>query len=215
MRTAKDWIKKLNLQPHPEGGYYKEVYRSDEEMVAELLPGDRSGVRSVSTAIYFLLEGNDFSAFHRIKSDEIWHFYAGQSLTIYAIDERGLLIEYPLSQETPMQIIPKNNWFGAKLKDKNSFALVGCTVAPGFDFGDFEMGKKEKLLSEFPNYKELIQHLYEIILFYPNATSNNIIVAKPNMAPIVEISVSCPRCDSGISSSTTTKIMAPAAKDKA
>jgi len=159
MKTAQDWIKKLNLLPHPEGGYYKEVYRSEEEIVAELLPGDRSGVRSVSTAIYFLLEGNDFSAFHRIKSDEIWHFYAGNQLIIYAIDEKGLLTEHPLNLEIPMQIIPKNNWFAAELADKNSYALVGCTVAPGFDFDDFEMGDGGLLQLQFPQHTELIQQL--------------------------------------------------------
>lgn len=159
MKTAQDWIKELNLLPHPEGGYYKEVYRSEEEIVAELLPGDRSGIRSVSTAIYFLLEGKDFSAFHRIKSDEIWHFYAGSSLMIYAIDEEGLLTEYPLSSEIPIQIIPKNNWFSAELKNKESFALVGCTVAPGFDFDDFEMGDRGQLQEEFPKHSELIQQL--------------------------------------------------------
>ncbi len=159
MKTANDWIKKLNLLPHPEGGYYKEVYRSEEEVIGEFLPGDRSGVRSVSTAIYFLLEGTDFSAFHRIKSDEIWHFYAGGSLLIYAIDEKGLLTEYHLNSEIPMQIIPKNNWFAAELMDKNTFALVGCTVAPGFDFEDFEMGKQKNLIEKFPQHTALIKQL--------------------------------------------------------
>lgn len=159
MKTAQDWIQKLNLLPHPEGGYYKEIYRSDEEVGAEVLPGNRSGIRSMSTAIYFLLKGNDFSAFHRIKSDEIWHFYAGASLIIYAIDEEGMLTEYPLHNEIPMQIIPKNNWFAAELKDKNSFALVGCTVSPGFDFDDFEMGDRGLLQKEFSQYSEIIQRL--------------------------------------------------------
>lgn len=159
MKTAQDWIQEMNLLPHPEGGYYKEVYRSEEELIGELLPGDRSGIRSLSTAIYFLLEGNDFSAFHRIKSDEIWHFYAGASLIIYAIDKKGELLEYPLDAKTPMQIIPKNNWFAAELTNKNTFALVGCTVAPGFDFEDFEMGKRELLLNKFPEIDGLIQRL--------------------------------------------------------
>jgi len=159
MKTAQNWIQQLELSPHPEGGYYKEVYRSEEELVGELLPGDRSGIRSVSTAIYFLLEGNDFSAFHRIKSDEIWHFYAGDSLIIYAIDENGLLTEYPLNSDVPMQIIPRNNWFAAELKDKESYALVGCTVAPGFDFEDFEMGSQEDLIKEFPKHSDLIKQL--------------------------------------------------------
>lgn len=159
MKTAQDWIHELNLQAHPEGGYYKEVYRSEEEVVGELLPGNRSGIRAISTAIYFLLEGNDFSAFHRIKSDEIWHFYAGASLIIYAIDKKGALMEYPLDAETPMQIIPKNNWFAAELKNKKSYALVCCTVAPGFDFEDFEMGLQEDLIRGYPQHYDLIKKL--------------------------------------------------------
>ena len=159
MKTAQDWIKKLDLQPHPEGGYYKEVYRSDEEIVAELLPGNRSGVRSVSTAIYYLLEGGDFSAFHRIKSDEIWHFYDGATLIIYVIDNGGELKEYPLNKDNPMQIISKNQWFAAGIKDKNSYALVGCTVAPGFDFEDFEIAERGELITEYPQHSEIIQQL--------------------------------------------------------
>lgn len=102
MKNAQDRIKELKLQPHPEGGYYKEVYRSEEEIVDELLPGDSLGVRSISTAIYFLLEGNDFSVFHRIKSDEVWHFYDGESLVIYDIDEKGELKKYFLDRDNPM-----------------------------------------------------------------------------------------------------------------
>jgi predicted cupin superfamily sugar epimerase len=158
-KTAQYWIKRLELQPHPEGGYYKEVYRSEESVDGKLLPGNRDGVRSVSTAIYFLLEGNDFSAFHRIKSDEIWHFYDGAPLMIYAIDKEGKLNEYPLGVDSPMQIIPKEEWFAAELIDKSSYALVGCTVAPGFDFADFEMGNKEVLINTNPQFQEIINRL--------------------------------------------------------
>ncbi len=159
MCNAKEWIQKLELLPHPEGGYYKEIYRSSENIDGKLLPGNREGVRSISTAIYFLLEGNNFSAFHRIKSDEIWHFYDGSELIIYSINESGQLKEYPLSKETPMQIIPQNEWFAAELKDKTSFALVGCTVAPGFDFADFEMANAEILIQKFPQYQNIINRL--------------------------------------------------------
>ena len=158
-KTAKYWIEKLNLQPHPEGGYYKEVYRSEESVDGKLLPGNREGVRSVSTAIYFLLEGNNFSAFHRIKSDEIWHFYDGSPLMIYAINRKGKLNEYPLGIDSPMQIIPKEEWFAAELMDKSSYVLVGCTVAPGFEFADFEMGEKSELLKLFPECEEVLMRL--------------------------------------------------------
>ena len=159
MKTANYWIERLELLPHPEGGYYKEVYRSTEEVVAELLPLQRTGIRSINTAIYYLLEKENFSAFHRIKSDEIWHFYDGESIVIYVIDKKGKLEELLLDKNNPMQIVPKNTWFAAELKDKNSFALVGCTVAPGFDFEDFEMGERTRLLSEYPDHKILIERL--------------------------------------------------------
>ncbi len=159
MKTAKYWIEKLELLPHPESGYYKEVYRSTEEVVAELLPLQRTGIRSINTAIYYLLEKEIFSAFHRIKSDEIWHFYDGKSIVIYVIDKKGKLEELLLDKNNPMQIVPKNTWFAAELKDKNSFALVGCTVAPGFDFEDFEMGERSRLLSEYPDHEILIERL--------------------------------------------------------
>ncbi len=159
MKTANYWIEKLKLLPHPEGGYYKEVYRSTEEVVAELLPLQRTGIRSINTAIYYLLEKENFSAFHRIKSDEIWHFYDGKPLIIYVIDKKGKLEELFLDKDNPMQIVPKNTWFAAELKDKNSFALLGCTVAPGFDFEDFEIGERSRLLSEYPDHKILIERL--------------------------------------------------------
>ncbi len=159
MKTANYWIEKLELLPHPEGGYYKEVYRSTEEVVAELLPLQRTGVRSINTAIYYLLEKENFSAFHRIKSDEIWHFYDGEPIVIYVLDKNGKLEELLLDKDNPMQIVPKNTWFAAELKDKNSFALLGCTVAPGFDFKDFEMGEKSQLIKAYPEHKECIERL--------------------------------------------------------
>lgn len=159
MQSTQYWIKKLNLEPHPEGGHYKEVYRSEEEIDASLFSDSRKGRRSVSTAIYYLLEKNDFSAFHRIKSDELWHFYAGESVIIYVIDGKGNLETYFLNRENPLQIVPKNQWFAAEVEDESTYALLGCTVAPGFDFADFELGKREFLLSEYPNYLDLIERM--------------------------------------------------------
>ncbi|MCK5456611.1 MAG: cupin domain-containing protein, partial [Melioribacteraceae bacterium] len=138
---TKQWISKLNLKPHPEGGFYSEVYRSDEILLSTAI-GDRyAGSRTVSTSIYFLLTENQFSAFHKIKSDELWHFYDGAAIKLYLISEDGKLEIKKLGinineNEVPQITIPKNIWFAAEPIDKESFTLVGCTVAPGFDFKD-------------------------------------------------------------------------------
>ncbi len=160
-KTAKYWIEKLNLTKHPEGGYFKEIYRSDEIIKKQHLPLRFSGDRSFSTSIYYLLDKNDFSAFHKIKSDEQWHFYAGTSLSIFVISPSGdvetiVLGNDPDKGERLTAIIKKNYWFAAKPNDKNSYSLVGCTVAPGFDFNDFILGKREDLVKEFPQHSKII-----------------------------------------------------------
>ena len=161
MRYKADyWIEKLDLQRHPEGGFYKEVYRSNEVIDEESLPERFRGTRCLSTSIYFLLKGDEFSAFHRIKSDEVWHFHAGTGLTLYIIEKSGDLSVLKLGSDfeknEQFQItIPKESWFAAKVVSKKSFTLVGCTVAPGFDFSDFELGDKTELCSKYPQHKEL------------------------------------------------------------
>jgi predicted cupin superfamily sugar epimerase len=159
---AKKYIDKLRLEPHPEGGYFKEIYRSGEIILPEGLPERFRKGRAVSTSIYFLLVGNEVSNFHRIKSDEIWHFYDGCGVKIFAIDNSGLLSQYRLGKnieknELFQVVIKYNDWFAAELIDKKSFCLVGCTVSPGFDFGDFELAKRKKLTEAFPRHKELIE----------------------------------------------------------
>lgn len=161
---AKYYIEKLIMNKHPEGGYYNEIYRAGEIFEADVLPGRYSGSRVFSTSIYFLLSEKDVSTFHRLKSDELWHFYDGCAIKIYIIDEGGSLEGVTLGSnldngERLQAVIPKNSWFGAELTDKSSFALVGCTVAPGFDFADFELGKREELIELFPRHKELILKL--------------------------------------------------------
>lgn len=156
------YIKALNLKPHPEGGYFREVYRSDENIPKSFLPKRYSGKRNFSTSIYFLLEGEQTSKFHRLKSDEQWHFYDGSPVRIYIIEAVGNLksitLGNDLSKDEVFQIvIPRNNWFAAELVDKNSFCLVGCVVSPGFDFSDFEMAEREELISQFPHHKMLIE----------------------------------------------------------
>lgn len=162
--SANYWIDKLNLTKHPEGGYFKEIYRSAESVDGDALPQRFGGARSFGTSIYFLLNSNEFSALHRIASDEIWHFYAGSPLTIYAINPNGVLSHIFLgndfdSGEMFQAVVPAGSWFGANVQTPASFALVGCTVAPGFDFADFEMGNRKNLLTRFPQHKNIIEML--------------------------------------------------------
>ncbi|MCE4566872.1 cupin domain-containing protein [Maribellus sp. CM-23] len=146
------WIEKLGLARHPEGGWFKEVYRSEEQMLPDPACFQQRGERNVCTSIYYLLEGDDFSAFHRIKSDEIWHYYTGTSAIEVLWIDNGNLRQFVLGvggKDAFQAVVPKNTWFAARLADRSGFALVGCTVAPGFQFDDFEMAD-EKLLDEFP-----------------------------------------------------------------
>ena len=154
MKTSKYWIDELELLPHPEGGYFKEVYRSSEEIDSGALPSRFKGNRSFCTSIYFLLEKGQFSAFHRIKSDETWHYYDGDPLTIYVINSQGKLDLFKLGLDPknnflPQVIIPANCWFASK--SNGDFTLVGCTVSPGFDFHDFTMANRDKLINQFPD----------------------------------------------------------------
>lgn len=162
-RTANYWIKQLKLDKHPEGGWFKEIYRSEELVNADALPESFSGSRNFSTSIYYLLEGKDFSSFHRIKSDEIWHYYDGDSaIEILSIQNGTLKKHYcgnnPDKNEQLQVIIPKNTWFAARLFNSKGYALAGCTVSPGFHFDDFEMARK-KLMEDYPNLKKEIASL--------------------------------------------------------
>ena len=154
-------IDQYGLLPHPEGGYYKETYRSTEGIQPNGLPSRFNGPRNFSTAIFFLLLKESFSAFHRIASDECWHFYEGDSLAVHVIHTTG---EYELIRLGPdfskgevyQAVVPAGSWFASECLGKYSF--VGCTVAPGFDFEDFELAGKS-LAAEFPQYEELILRL--------------------------------------------------------
>ncbi len=156
------YIRKLQLKKHPEGGYYKEVYRSGEMILPEHLPKRYKSSRNFSTSIYFLLEGKQISAFHLLQSDELWHFYDGSSVLIYIINHKGELSIKKLGryEDCKLQLtIEKQNWFAAEVEDKKSFALFGCTVSPGFEFDDFELRKRQELIKEFPQHKTLITRL--------------------------------------------------------
>lgn len=159
---AKAYIKKLGLKKHPEGGYYREVYRSGEKILSGHLPKRYKSNRNFSTSIYFLLEGKQFSAFHLLQSDEIWHYYDGSDVIIYIINKNGDLTIKNLGKSNDAEfqiVIKKHSWFAAELEDKKSFSLFGCTVSPGFDYEDFELGDKKSLVKKFPQHKPLIERL--------------------------------------------------------
>jgi uncharacterized protein len=211
-KNAEYWIEKLRLEPHPEGGYFRQTYKSemliaptDSSAVAkaatrvgqpEIPDGSQSPhpvaesatragqpARTASTAIYFLLEGESFSAFHRLRSDEMWHFYAGSPLVVHVIDVAGeyssiLLGNDPGREQVFQALVKAGCWFASEIApDSHSstasfdphrayergrnpaWALVGCTVAPGFEFEDFELAKRQELAREFPQHRELIERL--------------------------------------------------------
>ena len=160
--TARILVDQLKLQPHPEGGFFRETYR--DALTLTGLPEGFSGPRSASTAIYYLLERGDMSALHRIASDEVWHHYAGGALTVHVLHPSGrhevLRLGLDLAAgERPQAVVPAGAWFGARLEGDHDFALVGCTVAPGFDFRDFELGTREALLADFPDQAALVREL--------------------------------------------------------
>ena len=163
MPNAEYWIEKLQLTKHPEGGAFREVYRSSLKIEKQNLPDDFNGDRNISTSIYFLLQKDEFSAFHRIASDELWHFYFGDALTIFEIDaSTGKLSLHKLGSnfddgEVFQTTIKAGNWFASKTN--KDYSLVGCTVAPGFDFADFELAERKKLIEEFPQHSQLITSL--------------------------------------------------------
>jgi len=168
-KDAQYWINHLALSPHPEGGYYRATYNSGLTIARSALPSSYQGDRSASTAIYFLLDRENFSAFHRIASDELWHFYAGAPLLVHVIGESGEYSRIPLGSdpeagEELQAVVKAGCWFASHLRDSHlrettSFALVGCTVAPGFDFEDFELAKGKEMARRYPKHRQLIEKL--------------------------------------------------------
>lgn len=161
-KDAQYWIRKLALAPHPEGGYFRQTYKSDRIIHGEAPSHSRP--RAASTAIYFLLEGENFSAFHRLRSDEMWHFYAGSPVVVHVILPDGayanvLLGNEPEAGQVFQGIVRAGCWFASHVGDWKRWALVGCTVAPGFEFEDFEMAKREELVKQYPQHAEIIRRL--------------------------------------------------------
>lgn len=152
----------FNLIPHPEGGFYSRTYQSAELIHEECLPLRFNGERHFFSSIYYLLEDIQYSAFHRLLSDELWHFYAGSPLNIYIIDNLGnfelVTLGYNFTNGEVFQaVVRTGNWFAAQPVQRGSFSFVGCTVSPGFDFNDIEFADPRKLTREFPQHEELIR----------------------------------------------------------
>ncbi|HMU46296.1 MAG TPA: cupin domain-containing protein [Chitinophagaceae bacterium] len=164
MITAGLLKEKFGLVKHPEGGYYTQTYKSVDKISDKCLPGRFSGDRFIATAIYFLLEAGDFSAFHRIKSDECWHFYTGHSLIIYQIDQAGEMQTISLGNNLERGdvfqfVVPAGCWFASEPASHSEFSFVGCTVSPGFDFEDFELASAANLGREYPMHSGIINRL--------------------------------------------------------
>ena len=162
--SAAYWIDKLQLTPHVEGGAFREVYRSELVLPRSALPLFFQGNRNVATSIYFLLSQGQFSAFHRIASDEQWHFYCGDALLIYEITHGGRMIEHRLGQdpskgEVFQTVVKAGSWFASVPAPDSEYSLVGCTVAPGFDFADFELAGREALVSQYATHGDIIRRL--------------------------------------------------------
>ncbi len=160
-RDARHWITHLGLSPHPEGGHYREIYRSNECIPRSALPERYDGNREYATSIYYLLESGETSRIHRLKSDEILVFHDGSPMEVVMIDGDGVLSRLLLGVrfergEVPQAVIPAGVWFGARVVEERSFSLIGCVVAPGFVYTDFEMPGKEELMELFPEHGEII-----------------------------------------------------------
>lgn len=155
-------IRRFDLQPHPEGGFFREIYRS--QIVLDHPAAPAKSPRNCSTLIYYLLSEPQFSAFHRVKwSDEIWHLYAGGPLELHLIDDqeryRVVTLTSPLADGEPSAVVPAGWWQAARLPAGTPWAFGGCTVAPGFDFADFEMPQLEELVERFPQHEEVLRPL--------------------------------------------------------
>ena len=162
--TAQTYVQTLQMQAHPEGGFYRESYRSTQ--LLDLVRSEDGSMvhRNVSTGIYFLLEQGNFSAFHKIRSDEMWHFYAGQALEVLEINPAGELRctrlgPDVLQGEVFQHVVPAHTWFASRVAASGAFALVGCTVAPGFDFADFCLADRATLSAAFPQHRQTIHEL--------------------------------------------------------
>jgi uncharacterized protein len=161
MITAEKLVKLLGLKPHPEGGYYRETYRSDEIIGKGALPERYTGNRRYGTAIYYLLTRETFSAIHRIKTDEIYHFYLGDPVELVQLRPDGsgcvVMLGNDIAGGAQVQaVVPRGAWHGARLAEGGNYALLGTTVSPGFEFADFEIGDRSELTHAYPSFSDAI-----------------------------------------------------------
>lgn len=160
---ANNLIQSLQLIPHPEGGYFAPVFKSKDTVQSTDPARYKGEIRSAGTSIYYLLQEDDFSAWHRLDSDEIWHHYKGSPVKIYSIDHFGNLETHLLGDPEKHEgasfqiVIPAGAWFAAKNVKENSFCLIGCTLSPGFEYKDFHLGNRDELVAKFPQHKNMIE----------------------------------------------------------
>ena len=157
-------IKRYQMMRHPEGGYYAEFYRSSGTISGNELSSTHDGPRSFMTSIFFMLTSGEISRLHRLRSDEIWYFHCGASVTVHIITPGGryktkFLGSFSDSRACHQVVVKAGSWFGATIDSPDSVALVGCAVAPGFDFADFELADRTALAKQFPQHKAVIERL--------------------------------------------------------
>jgi predicted cupin superfamily sugar epimerase len=162
--TADEIKRILHLIPHPEGGSYIQTYKAAEHIPAEALRDRHDGPRAVSTAIYYLLEPGTFSEMHSLRSDEVFHFYLGDPVEMLQLWSDGTSRIVQLGPDLaagqmPQVVVPKGVWQGSRLVDGGRYALLGCTVAPGFEFADYDSGDRETLIGGYPEHRNLITAL--------------------------------------------------------
>ncbi|HOH97338.1 MAG TPA: cupin domain-containing protein [Candidatus Cloacimonadota bacterium] len=167
MKDYRNVIERLNLLPHPEGGYYRRNWQS--LLQAETKDSNGKLVhpsRSIGSSILYLLPTHEVCAWHRVACDEMWHYYYGSALKMYLLNNISGLVEIELgvnleARQQPQMIIPKDTWFAAEVLDEDSYSFCGCTLWPSFSYADFELAEQHKLLDEFPKYAELIKRIFE------------------------------------------------------
>lgn len=162
MKNKSYWIERLKMEKHQEGGYYTSYYESPIHVTGQAINKTFEGTRPLATSIYFLIEENDASNFHRLQADEIWYFHEGSPLTVAVISPEGVLTEHKLGLdfdkgERPQLLVPAGSIFGSYVNE--AYALVSCAVAFGFDFRDFELFEREDLLKQYPEHSKIVKKL--------------------------------------------------------
>lgn len=160
--TVREIVERLGLEPHPEGGYFRETYQAALSVRHPSVQEGAEATRPASTGIYFLLPASEFSAFHRVtRSDELWHLYAGNPLELHLIHDDGAyeirLLTGDMMQGEPMTVVPAGCWQAAQVAGSGAWSLCGCTVAPGFTYADFELATVASLIQRFPQHEAVIR----------------------------------------------------------